>query len=98
MARERYVTRTVEVSVCEVMCMDITTAEVVIRYYDVGGGITDRNALLKAIKREHETDNFKCVAITHVETRETLYGMPEADFIRLARVLPPRTTTKAQED
>lgn len=90
MARERYVTRTVELSVCEVMCMDVTTAEVKINTYEVGGGITENGALLKAIKKLHETDDFKCVAITKVVTKEILYGMPESDFIRLAKILPPR--------
>lgn len=96
MARERMVTRTVELSVCEVMCMDTVTAEVKIMTYEVGGGITEEKALLKAIKKLHETDNFKCVAISKVTTKEILYGMSETEFIKLAKILPPRGT-KAEE-
>lgn len=92
MARERMVTRTVELSVCEVMCMDTTTAEVKINTYEIGGGLTDEKALLKAIKKLHETATFKCVAISKVTQREILYGMPESRFIELAQVLPPRFT------
>lgn len=92
MARERMVTRTVELSVCEVMCMDTTTAEVKIKTYEIGGGLTDERAILKAIKKQHETDTFKCVAISKITNREILYGMPESKFIELATVLPPRGT------
>lgn len=90
MARERMVTRTVELSVCEVMCMNTTTAEVKINTYEIGGGLTDEKSLLKAIKRLYETDNLKCVAISKVTHREILYGMPESKFIELATILPPR--------
>ena len=91
MARERMVTRTLELSVCEVMCMDTSTAEVTIENYEIGGGLTDKNALLKAVKKLYETDTFKCVAISNVTQKEILYGMPESDFIKLAKVLPPRS-------
>lgn len=96
MARERMVTRTVELSVCEVMCMDTTTAEVKINTYEIGGGLTDEKALLKAIKKLHETATFKCVAISKVTTREILYGMPESRFIELATILPPRGAKGAE--
>ena len=96
MARERMVTRTVELSVCEVMCMDIKTAEVRVCTFEVGGGLTDEKALLKAVKKLAETDTFKCVAISSVTQREILYGMPESRFIELATILPPRGT-KADE-
>lgn len=96
MARERYVTRTVNVSVCEVMCMDIITAEVYVMSYEIGGGLTDEKDLLKSIRKSHETDTFKCVAIRSVSTKEILYGMPEADFIKLAKVLPPRSIKGAE--
>lgn len=96
MARERMVTRTVELSVCEVMCMNTKTAEVKINTYEIGGGLTDEKALLKAIKKLYETDDFKCVAISKVTQREILYGMPESKFIELATILPPRGAKGAE--
>lgn len=96
MARERMVTRTVELSVCEVMCMNTTTAEVQIRTFEIGGGLSDEKALLKAIKKLYETDTFKCVAISKVTQREILYGMPESRFIELATILPPRGAKGAE--
>lgn len=96
MARERMVTRTVELSICEVMCMDIKTAEVQVCTFEIGGGLTDEKALLKAVKKLAETGTFKCVAISSVSQREILYGMPESLFIELATILPPRGS-KADE-
>ena len=92
MAKERMVTRTVELSVCEVMCMNTTTADVEIRTYEIGGGLTEEKALLKAIRKLHETATFKCVAISKITSKEILYGMPESRFIELAQILPPRNT------
>lgn len=96
MARERMVTRTVELSVCEVMCMNTTTAEVEIRTFEIGGGLTDEKPMLKAIKKLHETATFKCVAISKVTQKEILYGMPESRFIELATILPPRGAKGAE--
>ena len=96
MARERMVTRTVELSVCEVMCLNTETAEVSVKTYEIGGGISDEKSLLKAVKKLHETDTFKCVSITSITPKEILYGMPESQFIELATILPPRNL-KAME-
>lgn len=96
MARERMVTRTVELSLCETMCMDTTTAEVQIHTFEIGGGLTDEKALLKVIKKLYETDTFKCVAISKITPKEILYGMPENEFIKLATILPPRGAKGAE--
>ena len=92
MARERMVTRTVELSVCEVMCMDTVKAEVQIRTFEIGGGLSDEKVLLKTIKKQYETETIKCVAISKITHKEILYGMPENQFIELATILPPRGT------
>lgn len=91
MARMRMVTRTVNVAEVEVMMLNINTQKVSTLVAEVGGGITEEKALMKAVKKMHEDASNKCVAITSVKQKEILYGMPEADFIRLAKVLPPRS-------
>lgn len=91
MARERMVTRTVELTIADVMTLDTATAEVRVIAYEIGGGLTDNDAILKAIKKLHETDTFKCVAVQSVSVKEILYGMTEQEFIAHAKVLPPRT-------
>lgn len=91
MARERMVTRTVELTIAEVMTLDTTTAEVRVIPYEIGGGLTDPAAILKAVKKLYETDTFKCVAVQSVAVKEILYGMTEAEFIAHSKILPPRS-------
>ena len=96
MARERMVTRTVMVTTVGVMCLDVTTAEVQIKNFEMSGTFTDFETALKSVKKVHETDTFKCVAVQHMTEKEVLYGMREIDFIKLAKVLPPRGANSAE--
>lgn len=93
MARQRMVTRTIEQTTVEVMTLNVTTAEVSIKEYTIGGTYTDTE-LLKKLKKLFETDEIKLVHIENQKTEELLLGMTEEDFIRLATVLPPRGTKK----
>ena len=91
MARERMITRTVVSINYDVMVVDSEsrTVENVTISIPSGDTMTDK-ARDKAIK-ESLPDDKMFVAITGQTTTETLYGMSEAEFIRLAKVLPPRT-------
>lgn len=93
MARKRMVTRTVEQTTAQVMTLDVTTAEVQIRTYDIGGKYTGED-LLKKLQKLFQTDTLKLVHVEEQTCKEVLLGMYEEDFIRLAKVLPPRTTNK----
>ena len=93
MARVRMVTRTVDVTVAEVMQIDVNTAEVKIVIYELPGKFTDNDAILKSINNDIPV-SIKAVAVQSVNTKEVLYGMPEIDFIKMAKVLPPRTQTE----
>lgn len=95
MARERMVTRTVSITICEVMCVNVTTAEVQVKDYTLTGEQTKETAL-KQLKKLHETETEKIVTVNSVSLNETLYGMSELDFIKLAKVLPPRTKTEQE--
>lgn len=97
MSRVRMVTRTVVVTVADVMCVDVTTAQVQIKELELSGSFSDNEALLRAIKKQHENDSFKCVAVQGTEEKEVLYGMEEIEFIKLAKVLPPRSKTATEE-
>lgn len=90
MARKRMVTRTIIQTTAEVMCLNVTTAEVTVNTYTVGGSY-DSDSVLKALKPLYETDELKLVAVQHYHEEELLLGMDEEEFIRLAKVLPPRT-------
>ena len=96
MARKRMVTRTVEQTTAQVMTIDVTTAEVQVRTYDIGGKYTDED-LLKKLQKIFQTDTLKLVHIESQSCKEVLLGMDEEDFIRLAKVLPPRTTNKDED-
>ena len=95
MARQRMVTRTVEQTMCNVMQLNVVTAEVTIKEYTIGGVYTNE-ALLKKLKDLYETEEEKLVHIESHKTEELLLGMTEEDFIRLATVLPPRGTKKIE--
>ena len=97
MARERMVTRTVVVTTVGTMCLNVVTAEVEINNYELSGSYSDFNTALKALKKQYETDTFKVVAVQHMTEKEVLYGMKEIDFIKLAKVLPPRTGNSSEE-
>ena len=93
MARKRMITRTVMQTTAKVMTLDVTTAEVKIFTYDIGGQYTDEE-LLNKLQKIFQTETLKLVHIESQTCNEVLLGMDEEDFIRLAKVLPPRTTNK----
>ena len=96
MARKRMVTRTIMQTTAEVMCLDVTTAEVKINKYDIGGEYTDSELLTK-LQGIFQTDTFKLAHIENQSCKELLLGMDEDEFIRLAQVLPHRGT-KVESD
>ena len=97
MAKERMVTRTLTITTVEVMTVDIATATTGTDRFDI---VVDRtfDRALKAVKELHETDTLKIVTITDLVLNDYLFGMPESDFIKMAKVLPPRTVTKEGEE
>lgn len=90
MARMRMVTRTVNVTNCEVMALTISTASVSTDTLKISGTFDSKDDALKAIKKQYETADYKPTAIINMEVSEILYGMPEDKFIELAEILPPR--------
>lgn len=97
MAREKMVTRTVTQTTAEVMTIDVTTAEVQIREYTIGGTYETNDMLLKKLQKLFQTNTFKLVNISSTMVENLLLGMTEEEFIRYARVLPPRTATKDED-
>lgn len=89
MARIEMVTRTIEWSRFEVMALEVSTATVTSKVYTLSGHKSDDEGL-KIIKKSYDTEDLKHVAINNREDGETLYGMTVDEFIRLAKVLPPR--------
>ena len=95
MARERMVTRTISTTTIDVLVINIETSEVGTKHFVLGQNmIKDEKAMLSNAQDmlNIETGNalWKCVAVKGLKEQETLYGMPESDFIKYAKVLPPR--------
>ena len=89
MSRERMVTRTVTITKVEVMALNVTNAEVITTSFELNGEYTAESAL-KRIKKNCETDTMKYVHIEKISSEDVLYGMSEDEFIKYAKVLPPR--------
>ena len=92
MARQPQVTRTIQTTKCNVLCIDLVneapfTKEVVLpRTYK------DEKAMLKKIKPIVENDTIKVVHVQNFTVESTLYGMTEEEFIEKATILPARTS------
>lgn len=89
MARERMVTRTIESAKVEVMAVDTVTADVRVLEL-ICEPQKDNEKYLKMLRKIHETDTMKLVAVNKVELETQLYGMSEVEFLEHARKLPPR--------
>lgn len=90
MARTPMVTRTIQTTKCNVLCVDITEGKTFDQNVTLARTYKDEAATLKAIKAVVDNDTVKLVAVKSVEVCETLYGMTEQDFIEKAEILPPR--------
>ena len=91
MARTRMVTRTINVTAIEAMCVDTLTADVSIKELELTGETFTEEKALKSLKKEYETDTFKVVAIQKMEVHEEMYGLKEIDFLKVAQKLDPAT-------
>ena len=97
MARVRMVTRTVVGTKVTVLALNTETAEPQNITYELGGTYDDNVKLLKAVQKAYDTEVLKNVSVVLAEPFETLYGMEEVEFIKNAKVLPPRTKEDIEE-
>lgn len=91
MARERQITRTINVTTATAVCMDITTMENETRALVITGDVPSQDKVLKDLRKLYDTDTFKVVAIKEMTTVEKLYGLSEVDFLKYAVELDPET-------
>ena len=96
MRKEKLITRTIVVSNCEFMTVDVETANVEIVTAELTGKISKDEAL-KQYKSTAETGTLKVVACQSINYTEQLYSMTEKEFIKHAKVLPPRKTAETEE-
>lgn len=98
MARVPMVTRTIVATKANVMCLDVQTGEPCTKFVIAPRTYKDDEALLKKVRPWIETETLKAVHIVDKEEIETLYGMPEQEFIQYAKVLPPRNGANSDEE
>lgn len=98
MARVRMVTRNISVVTFDVMTVNMDTLQVENLNIDVPSADTLTEKQIVALIQNGLSAHSKYVTHTAHERKEVLYGMPEADFIRLAKVLPPRSKADATEE
>lgn len=90
MARVPQVTRTIVTTECNVMCLNIQTGEPFNKCVVLPRTYKDDKKLLKKIQEVVDSDEEKAVHVVDKKEVETLYGMTEQEFIKYAKVLPPR--------
>lgn len=97
MARIPMVTRTITTTKAVVLCVDVEAGEPFNKEVTVPRAYKDNDSLLKTVKPLIETETVKAVHIADKTEIETLYGMPEQEFIEHATVLPERTAKPEKE-
>lgn len=90
MARIPMVTRTIPTTVVSVFCVNTEDRTTFEQSITLPRTYKDDTKLMKAVEKVLEGEPIKAVSIIASEVHETLYGMTEADFIKSAKVLPPR--------
>lgn len=86
---EKMVTRTIEMSEVTFMTVDTTSATLANRT-ELLSGSHDTESAMKYARKYLETDTVKFVSVVSIQSQETLYGMSEREFMKYAKVLPPR--------
>ena len=90
MARIPMVTRTIQTTTANVLCLNIKEGEPFNKEVVLPRTYKDEKSMMKVVEKLINTDEVKAVHIVHTDVNETLYGMTEQEFIAAARVLPDR--------
>lgn len=94
MARIPQVTRTIQTTKANVMCLDVANEQPVTMEVILPRVYKDEKAMMKVAHILLDSATIKPIHIVSSEVQETLYGMSEADFIKYAEILPPRNINK----
>lgn len=91
MPKTPMITRTIQTTEVNVLCMDIKQGEPFNTTVTLPRTYKDNAGMLKAAAAVIDNEDTKAVHIVASEVKETLYGMKETDFIANADILPART-------
>lgn len=97
MARIPQVTRTIQTTKVNVLCLNIKEGNPFNQTIVLPRTYKDDKAMLKAVEKVINSESVKAVHIVDSTVEETLYGMTEQKFIELATVLPPRKSLNTED-
>lgn len=92
MARQPQVTRTIQTTKCNVLCIDLANEKPFTQEVILPRTYKDERSMMKKIKPIVENDNVKAIHVQNFTVESTLYGMTEEEFISVAQILPARTS------
>ena len=92
MARQPQVTRTIQTTKCNVLCIDLANEQPFTQEVILPRTYKDERSMMKKIKPIVENDNVKAIHVQNFVVESTLYGMTEEEFISAAQILPARTS------
>lgn len=98
MARTPQVTRTIQTTKVNVLCLNILEGNPFNQTVVLPRTYKDDKHMLKAVEKVINSESVKAVHVVDSVVEETLYGMSEQKFIELATVLPPRKSTDKDAD
>ena len=81
MARIPMVTRTIQTTKANVLCLNIVEGEPFNEVVTLPRTYKDEKSLMKMVEKAINNDSVKAVHVVDTKVEETLYGMTEADFI-----------------
>lgn len=89
--RKPMVTRTIITTAVTALCVNPQTTETFEQEFTLTGKIVDKDKALKISSKLYNTDDCTLAAIRSLKEVNELYGMDEADFIKEAKILDPKT-------
>lgn len=95
--RKPQVTRTIITTQATVLCLNVETGEPFNETVIVPRTYKDDKKLMKKINELVDTEVVKAVHIVDKVEVSTLYGMSEEEFIKVAKVLPPRNGASTED-
>ena len=97
MAREPQITRTIQTTTVNLLCVNTIDGQTFHMNLTLPRTYKDDKHILKVAEKFINDENIKAVHVASAEVNKTLYGMSEAEFITVAKILPARTKTTENE-
>lgn len=94
MARQPMVTRTFMTTKAQILAVNIHDEKTYVVEMTLPRQYKDDKEILKTAEKMNEDESIRLVHVLSTEVVETLYGMPESQFVALAKPLPPRSGVK----